>query len=216
VFSKKPEKARADKIRAYELAVSRCYPPALGPARATEKRLVLEIQFFRLRCFNELSRKRDRGDSFKLDGIVVGSISESVHVPVQLEVVGEAAMTSPGSAIGGYQLNHYGYTKPGGHGGAPEDRPMRLDMHLHDPEKLYQATLRDAMRDAAISGHRFLYAEVRYLATTKPEETKSPLDLMNERGYGPCYTFNDLALWPEINLPNAHPWATDTHKYWQE
>ena len=216
MFSRKLEKARAEKIRAYELAVNHCYPPAPDPAWATEKRLTLGLQFFRLRCFNELSRKRDRGDSFELDGVVLPIPSAAVHVPVQLDLIGEAPTGNPSSAIGAYQLNHYGYTKGGGHEGSPENFPMRLDMHLHDPENLYRAILREAMRDAAISGHCFLYAEVRYLATTKPEETKSPLDLMNERGYGPRYTFNDLALWPKINLPNAHSWAVDAHKYWEE
>ena len=212
MFSRKSEKARADKIKAYELAVKLCCPPAPSPARATEKRVVLPLQFFRLRCFNKLSRDQDRGDIFELDGVVGGS-NESVNVPVQLRLVADAFAASPGSAIGRFLLNRYGWQE--GHGGAPENFPMRLDMSLIDPENLYRTMLWDAMRNAAISGKPFLYAEARYLAADKPEETKSPLDIMNERGYGPSYFFNELALWPEITLPNAHPWAADAHRHWE-
>jgi hypothetical protein len=66
------------------------------------------------------------------------------------------------------------------------------------------------MRDAAISGKTFLHVELREL-TIDPEETKSPLDLMIERGYGPHCAFKEFALWPEITLQNAPSWATNAH-----
>jgi hypothetical protein len=215
VFSRKP-KADADKLRAYELAVNRCYPRP-----PDEKRPKLELEFFRLSCCNRFNSKkvltfsgeRDylRECSFQLYGIVGGWIGESAQVPVQLEVVPQVPRAGE-VEIGGYSLTHRGFTATEGDKLKACKRPMQLDITLYDPEKLYESALRDAMRDAAISGQRFLHVELREL-TIDPEETKSPLDLMIERGYGPYCGFKEVALWPEITLRNAPSWATNVHNF---
>jgi len=219
MFSRKP-KAEPDKLSTYEFKVNRCYPSHNKQNRSENSSIfpALHLEFFRLtRCnrFNSkkvitFTEERDclRECGFQLDGFVTGCVGETRQVPVQLQV--EPAPRDEGEEIGGYGLTHVGSNYSWGDKLKACERPILLKITLYDPQKLYAPALRDAMRDAAISGKTFLHVELREL-TIDPEETKSPLDLMIERGYGPHCAFKEFALWPEITLQNAPSWATNAH-----
>ena len=203
MFSKRPQSTAVDKLKAYHLAVERCYP----------KRQSVSIEFFRLSCFNGFNSERGLPperkylfeDAFELEGVVGGWVGESSQVPVLLTVHGTSDRFMQNASIGSYCLNHYGPE-----GGDLLEKPLRLDVSLSDPKRFYQSCLRDAMRDAAVSGKGFLHVEIHGL-TPDPEETKSPSDLIQERGYGPAWSFNELKVWPAIFLSNAPQWAVNCH-----
>ncbi len=84
-----------------------------------------------------------------------------------------------------------------------EERPMMLDIRIHDPEKKYRYIAYDAMRDAAISGNRFFHVEIK---TDRIDETEA-IRSISEKGYGPRIRIHHLRMFPGIILPNAPTWG---------
>ncbi|MFZ1109393.1 MAG: hypothetical protein WAN43_13750 [Rhodomicrobium sp.] len=143
---------------------------------------------------------------FELEGIVGGFRIESFHVPVRLKVHGQSDSFKLDESIGSYCLNHYGTDN-----GPYIEHPMLLDVILWDQERLYQRHLREAMTSAAVSGREFLHVEFHGLIPD-PEDTISPFEIIKDRGYGPCYKFDEVKVWPEVFLQNTPKWAVDCHK----
>ena len=84
-----------------------------------------------------------------------------------------------------------------------EDRPLTLEVKLHDPERKYRHIAYNAMRDAAISGNRFMHLEIK---TDRVDETEA-IRSLQEKGYGPPQRIYHLRFFPQIILPNAPSWG---------
>jgi hypothetical protein len=84
-----------------------------------------------------------------------------------------------------------------------EERPLMLQVTLFDPDRTYRHIAYNAMRDAAISGKRFMHIEIK---TDRVDEAGA-IRSLRENGYGPEQRIYHLKLFPEIILPNAPSWG---------
>jgi hypothetical protein len=90
----------------------------------------------------------------------------------------------------------------------PEDRAIELRVILHDPTSMLKTTLIESLRDAALSGLRFMHIELECLETTSEECEKALAD-MRSLGYASRRRIIAVKMWPKLELQNAPKWARD-------
>jgi hypothetical protein len=189
--------ARAD----YEEAVQRCYK---------WKTVTLALSGFqKFLAFNftygrEDERKPVIEDDFQFWGVVHELDQLSKHVRCEVKIL-PAAKPAPVLAdhIGSFVLTHFSMPRDK----TPcEDQPLLLDVTLHDATSMWKTSLIDALRDAALSGFRFMRIELQCPESTN-EECERALAEMRAQGY--AYSRNILAvkMWPKIELQNAPKWS---------
>jgi hypothetical protein len=84
-----------------------------------------------------------------------------------------------------------------------EKRPLMLQVTLFDPDRTCRLFAYNAMRDAAISGKRFMHLEIKTDRVDEAEAIRS----LREKGYGPPQRIHHLRFFSEIILPNAPSWG---------
>jgi hypothetical protein len=87
-----------------------------------------------------------------------------------------------------------------------EEQPLELSVTLRDPTSMLKESLIDGLRDAALSGFRFMHVELECVETTSEELEKAMSD-MRERGYATMRNIRAVKMWPKIELQNAPAWA---------
>jgi hypothetical protein len=87
-----------------------------------------------------------------------------------------------------------------------EEQELYLQAALYDDPPVFHDALLHNLRDAAISGFRFIHLE---LLCTKPSDrdVASAAAMVRERGYGPHRRILHLKMWPQVELGNAPAWA---------
>lgn len=182
----------------YEQAIKRCY----GADRVT----LLLYSFEHFTGFNVergVSPRRVHymyNDGFEMKGVVQIILHEARNIPCTLQVHDD--IRNEDSHIGSLMLTHLLDDE-----GMPfELRKVILQVSIFDGGGKYREALCANLRDAALSGNRFI--SVRLICSPPDEADEGePADLMRRRGYGPCRNVRELHIWPSLVLPNVPDWA---------
>lgn len=84
-----------------------------------------------------------------------------------------------------------------------EERPAKLAVGICDPEHVWRRHVFDALRDAAISGNRFIHI---YISKDESDPDRA-LERMRTDGYSDRMGIKHMTMEPMILLPNAPGWA---------
>jgi hypothetical protein len=87
-----------------------------------------------------------------------------------------------------------------------EDQALQLEVTLYDPTSMLKTTLIDSLRDAALSGLRFMHMGLECPESTD-EQSEKALSDMRARGYAPVRQILAVKMWPKLELQNAPKWA---------
>jgi hypothetical protein len=192
----------------YEEAILRCYKwETVGLAICG---------FRKFSAFNFIRRlegeRKPFVDSFpdcslKLWGVVHEESQTSRHVRCEVDIV---HTTRAEEFAGIFYLTHLladEKTHPlANDKKRPEDRAMELKVILHDPTSMLKATLIDSLRDAALSGFRFMHIALECPETSSEDCDKALAD-MPTLDYAPHRQILTVKMWPKIELQNAPKWA---------
>jgi hypothetical protein len=83
------------------------------------------------------------------------------------------------------------------------NRQLHLEVVLHGNGTELLALLRDALRDAAISGNQFMHLQVDFEEVAADDAVAS----FRDTGKAPQLNVTSVMCWPTITLPKAPPWA---------
>jgi hypothetical protein len=183
----------------YEGAIQRCYKWKIVP-------LAL-CGFQKFSAFNFKYRDEDPREPYiesdlKFYGVVHERSKFERHVQCEVEIL-NAPTTD--DAIGYLALTH---TSSGAHEdkSRPEEKNLELEVSLRDPGSTLKTSLIEGLRDAALSGLRFMRIELVCAEPTSEELDKAITD-MREKGYGPRRDILAVKMWPSIELENSPQWA---------
>lgn len=200
-FSRKskvrPKEAWDQEKYEYEDAIRRCYQ---------WKRVTLALcGFQKFLAFNlnyhaESERTPFVETDLKFRGVVHEQGQFEKHVLCEVEVL--PANISEDN-IGGFHLTHLSMPNDKRR---CEEQPLELGVSLSDPTSMLKATLIDGLRDAALSGFRFMHVELECKESTNQELEKALSD-MRERGYAAHRDVLSAKMWPKIELQHAPAWA---------
>jgi hypothetical protein len=197
--SAQPKDAWSPAKYEYEEAVRRCYK---GKAAT----LAL-CGFQKFVAFNyEYGLKNERKpfveDDFQFWVLVheQGKCSKHVRCEVKIHpaIVPAADVGVVGDYCGWFVLTHISLPRDKT---PPEEQALLLDVTLYDPISL-KTSLIDGLRDAALSGFRFMHIQLDCPESTNEECEKAVSDI---RAQGYAYSRNIVAvrMWPKIELQNA-------------
>jgi hypothetical protein len=85
----------------------------------------------------------------------------------------------------------------------PETRKLFLQVSIWDASREWWKKSYNALRDAAISGNRFLHFGIEKETADKAVA----LTQIRGSGCGPSLKLHEFAMWPTIILPKAPDWA---------
>ena len=180
----------------YENAIERCYK--------WEKVSLSLCSFEKFVAFNlhdvfSGERKPFLEKNYEFHGVVYEQGQSQRHVPCVVEVQPE---NKHKDYIGEFVLTHTILDKKR----RREEQPLVLQATFFDPTARLTAALIDALRDAALSGFRFIEIGLECQETTKEVLDKAFSDM---RGQGFAATRNILSvkMWPKIELQNSPSWA---------
>jgi len=189
----------------YEEAVRRCYE---------WKAVTLALcGFQKFKAFNfcgsslQNEGKPSVEDNLQFWGVVHEEDQFSRHVRCEVKIQPAAV---PGAVVGEYigwfVLTHISMPRVPRDKTPREEQALLLDVKLLDPTSVLKTSLIDGLRDAALSGFRFMHIELEC-----PESTNEELDkaLSDIRAQGYAYSRNILAvkMWPKIELQSAPKWS---------
>jgi hypothetical protein len=171
----------------YEEAVRRCYK-----WRAVTLAL---CGFQKFLAFNsEYGLKNERKpfveDDFQFWGVVHEQDQFSHHVRCQVKIHPATVGGPGGEYIGWFVLTHLSMARDN----TPrEEQALQLDVTLFDSTSTLKTSLIDGLRDAALSGFRFMHIQLEC-----PESTNEELDkaLSDIRAQGYAYSRNILTVKP--------------------
>jgi hypothetical protein len=98
------------------------------------------------------------------------------------------------------------------HLNAPGDQTPReaqrllLHVALYDPTSMFRTSLTDGLRDAALSGFRFVHVRLECREATNDEFEKVLSD-MRAMGFASTRYIRTAEMSPQVELPNAPEWA---------
>jgi hypothetical protein len=207
LWNRKPKEFPFEEVKAaYESDIKRCY----GDATVT----VALSRFSGFMGFN-LGRSMvgDRADSdaevvssdHEMRGIVHEFSALERHIACKIRF---ADSSRDDGSIGWMNLCHISLsnrlTKK--RESRPEEHGLLLEIVLYDAGAKYREALVSNLRDAALSGFRFMHVAV---GSDKVSEENFSLAMseLRERGYGPTRQIRNLKLWPTLELQNAPKWA---------
>ena len=181
----------------YEEAVQRCY-------RWRGVALAL-CEFRKFVAFNfeyglKKERQSFREDDWQFSGVVHEQGQDAKHVRCEVKIV-------PGSDADGYigwfVLTHIGLP---GDKTPREQQALLLDVTLRDPTSVLKTSLIDGLRDAALSGFRFVHIDLECPESTNEEFEKALSDI-RAQGYACSRNILAIKMWPKIELENSPKWA---------
>jgi hypothetical protein len=185
--------AKAD----YEEAVRRCY---------NWKTVTLALCGFgkfvalNLECGLNKERKSVVEDDCKFWGVVHEQDKFSKHVRCEVKLLSAVVVDE---YIGHFHLTHIDMPKAKT---SRDEQALQLDVMLRDPTTMLKMSLIDGLRDAALSGFRFMHIQLECQDSTNEECEKALSDM---RAQGCAYSRDILAVktWPKIELQNAPEWS---------
>jgi hypothetical protein len=183
----------------YETAIERCYK---------SKSVGLAVCGFRkFSAFNfidspvvERKRKPFVDSGFKLWGVVHEESQTSRHVRCEVDIV---PASSCEEYVGVLLLTHLLADEEKK---LPEDRALMLQVSLYDSTSMLKTTLIDSLRDAALSGLRFIHIGLECPECTD-EQSEKALSDMRTLGYASSRQILAVKMWPKLELQNAPKWA---------
>jgi hypothetical protein len=155
---------------------------------------------FNFKYSSESERKPFVETDLKFRGVVHEQGQFETHVLCEVEVL--PASISEGY-IGGFVLAHMGMPNDKTR---REEQSLELGVTLSDPTSMLKASLIDGLRDAALSGFRFMHVELECQEPTTQELEKALSD-MRERGYAAKRDILSVKMWPKIELQHAPAWT---------
>ena len=87
-----------------------------------------------------------------------------------------------------------------------EEQPFVVEVKIFDPTEILTATLIDALRDAALSGFRFIEVGLECHKTSKEDLDKAFSDMRNQ-GYAAPRNILSVRVWRKLELQNSPSWA---------
>jgi hypothetical protein len=198
--SKAPPKEPLDQAKyEYEAAIQRCYQWKVVTLAMCSFQNFLAFNF---KYSVDSERKPLLQTDHKFRGVVheQGQGQFATHVPCEVEIL-PASM--PEDYIGGLVLTH---TSTVNDKTRREKQPLELSVTFNDPTSMLKTALIDGLRDAALSGFRFIHVELECRETTN-EELEKALSDMRERGYAAKRDILSVKMWPKMELQNAPAWA---------
>jgi hypothetical protein len=182
----------------YEEAILRCYK---------WRGVTLALcGFGRFSAFNFIDsplveRKREAfvDSDFKLWGVVHEESRTSRHVRCEVDIVPTTNFEEP---LGVLSLTHLLTEEKKPH----EARAMHLHVNLHDHTSMLRTTLIDGLRDAALSGLRFMHIALECPEPTTEQCEKAVAD-MRSLDYATHRQILSVKMWPKLELQNAPGWA---------
>lgn len=140
-------------------------------------------------------------DTFVMNGVIHDKHPWlPFHVPCEVEFVDHS--NDDDGTIGSGSLRHYEPLKSQKNDRI-EERPLKLQIHITDPEKKYRYMAYDLLRDAAISGNSFAH----FSFETNKVEAEEAIRLMREYECGPLLQIYSLRVTRQIISPNAPLWG---------
>lgn len=139
-------------------------------------------------------------DDFRFWGVVHEQDQFSKHVRCEIKIEPEA---SGDDHVGWFVLTHINV--PGDRTPC-EEQAVQLEVTLHDPTSMLKASLIDGLRDAALSGFRFMHIRFECPESTN-EEFEQALSDMRAKGYSPTRKILAVKMGPKIELQNAPKWS---------
>jgi len=203
-FSRKsknpPTKAWDQAKFEYEEAIQRCY-------RWNGVTLALcsfeKFQAFNFSYYgNDQRRPFIEGDT-TFRGVVHEQFYNETHV--LCEVMLQEASDGD-DYIGSFRLTH---TDIALQKARREEQPLELIVTLNDPTRKLKECLVEGLRDAALSGLRFMHIDLACREPTNQELDKALSD-MRQKGYAASRDIISVKMWPKIELQNAPAWARRT------
>ncbi len=191
-----PKKAWDQTKYEYEEAIQRCY----------QRRVTLALcSFEKFLAFNfehpsDIERTPFVESDLKFRGVVHEQGQFERPVLCEVEVLPKSISED---YIGSFVITHMGSTNDKKR---LEENSLKLLVTLRDPTSMLKAHLIDGLRDAALSGFRFMHVELECQEPTN-QGLEKVLSDMRERGY---YAFRDILsvkMWPKIELQHAPAWA---------
>ena len=181
----------------YEAGIQRCYQ---------WKRVTLALcSFENFLAFNfKYSSESERKPFVETDFIFRGVVHEEgqfeTHVRCAVKIL---PASIPQDYIGEFALGHVGM---GNDKTRAEERSLELAVTLSDPTSMLKSSLIGGLRDAALSGFRFIHVALECQEPTKQELEKALSD-MREKGYTAKRNILSVMMWPKIELQHAPAWA---------
>ncbi|HTV29817.1 MAG TPA: hypothetical protein VMF32_18760 [Xanthobacteraceae bacterium] len=190
--SKPPPREAWDQAKyEYEAAIQRCYQ---------WKKVTLALcSVQKFLAFN-FKRKPFVETDYKFRGVVYEQGKFETHVQCEVEIL---PASTPEDHIGGFVLTHMSTVNDKTR---REEQPLELSVTLRDSTSMLKASLIDGLRDAALSGFRFMHVELECVEITSEELEKAMSD-MREQGYAAMRDILAVKMWPKIELQNAPAWA---------
>jgi hypothetical protein len=181
----------------YEKAIQVCYKwKSVTLALCSSQKFLA----FNFRYSFESERKPFVETDLKFGGVVHARGFPERNVLCEVDVLPES---NSGDYIGGFHLTHMGMDDDKKR---REEQPIQLGVTLRDPTSMLKASLIDGLRDAALSGFRFMHIELECQEPTDQELEKALSD-MRERGFTAARLVHSVKMWPKIELEHAPEWA---------
>jgi hypothetical protein len=144
-------------------------------------------------------------DDFVMHGILAEYRQNERRVRCSLKLLDSANDCQ--EIIGEVSLTHGHFNEAEFAAADRDQRDLLLLAFLNDPTKKYRMLLHTYLRDAAISGFRFMHVALDCTPSEKDEEERSPVEQLREDGYGPVRRIKALRTTPTLILPNTPIWA---------
>jgi len=200
-----------DKARAgYEREVRRCYGSsgmitlAICWSKGFEKFEARPIELGQ----SNLDLPEATYETQEMGGVVHERFAHERHLPCSICFRGPSEELG---SLGNFHLTEvdwdYSPWRSAGQGEVQQgDRCLALKVFLADPKQQLRKALVAALRDAAVSGFRFIHATVGYGILTA-EELAQAISDTREHGYGPNRRILNLSIWRSLKLKNSPGWA---------
>jgi hypothetical protein len=107
--------------------------------------------------------------------------------------------------IGGFNMSHIIIPKDETR---IEEQTLNLDVILNGQNSILLQSLINGLRDAALSGHRFMHIELE-CSESKDEECDKVISDMRTRGFASTRNVLWVKMWPSIQLQNAPEWSLE-------
>lgn len=181
----------------YQEAVQRCYKwKGVTLALCGFRKFVA----FNFECGLKKERRPLVEDDWQCWGVVHEREEDAKHVRCEVKIF---PGPGPDHYIGWFALTHFSCPKDK----TPrEKQALQLDVTLRDPTGILKTSLIDGLRDAALSGFRFMHIGLECLESTD-EELEKALSDIRAQGYACSRNILAIKMWPKIELENSPKWA---------
>ena len=202
--SKTPSTGVWDQAKSeYEEAIQRCYKWKSVPLALCGFQ---KFSAFNYKYRDEDARKPYIEDESKFYGVVHEKYRAVKHVRCEVEVMSASVIDD---SMGHFVLTHT-FSGTNEDKTRPEEQNLELEVSLWHPDSILKASLIDGLRNAALSGLRFMHIEL-ICAELTDEQLERAITDMREKGYGPRRDVLAVKMWPKIELENSPQWARRTN-----